>query len=152
VASQQRPEPHLQNILRSTHGIIFLGTPHHGAGLARWAEKLARFIGMIKEANSEILQVLRQDCEVLGRIQDSFHTMIRAQNMGRLQPINITCFYEELLLLGVGLVSQAVYIAASSSTNTRVLGRSSRLRHPPRLNSNRDSPQSYGYDEIRARG
>jgi protein SERAC1 len=105
VASQQRPELHLQNILHSTRGIIFLGTPHHGAGLARWAEILATSIGMIKEANPKILQVLRQDSEVLGRIQDSFHTMIRARNMGRLQPINITCFYEELPLPGVGLVS-----------------------------------------------
>lgn len=60
---------------------------------------------MIKEANPEILQVLRQDSEVFGRIQDSFRTIITARNMGRLQPINITCFYEELPLLGVGLVS-----------------------------------------------
>ncbi len=120
MASWQRPEPHLQNILHLTRGIIFLGTPHHGAGLARWAEMLARSIGMIKEANPEILQVLKQDSEVLGRIQDSFHTMIRAPNMGALQPINITCFYEELPLLGVGFVSRAEYIAASSSTNTHV--------------------------------
>ncbi|KAI8627090.1 hypothetical protein F5Y19DRAFT_477980 [Xylariaceae sp. FL1651] len=42
VKSRERPEPHLQNILRSTRGIAFLGTPHHGAGLARWAELLAR--------------------------------------------------------------------------------------------------------------
>ena len=86
-------------------GIIFLGTPNHGAGLARWAEMLARSIGMIKEANPKIVQVLKQDSEVLARIQDSFHTMIRARNMDGLQPINITCFYEELPLLGVGFVS-----------------------------------------------
>jgi hypothetical protein len=60
---------------------------------------------MIKEANPEIVHVLKQDSEVLARIQDSFHTMIRARNMDGLQPINIACFFEELPLLGVGFVS-----------------------------------------------
>jgi hypothetical protein len=95
---------------------------------------------MIKEANSEIVQVLKQDSEVLARIQDSFHTMIRARNMDGLQPINITCFFEELPLVGVGFVSWAVYVAAASSANICVLGRSSRIRYPPRLHSNRNSP------------
>lgn len=35
VASQQRPERHLLNVLLCTRGIIFLGTPHRGSGLAR---------------------------------------------------------------------------------------------------------------------
>ena len=69
---------------------------------------LAQSIGVIKQTNSQILQVLKDDSEVLARIQDSFHTMIRARNKNGLQPIEITCFYEELPLLGVGLVSQAI--------------------------------------------
>jgi hypothetical protein len=60
---------------------------------------------VLKEANPEIVQVLMQDSEVLARIQDGFHTMVRARNMDGLQPINITCFFEELPLLGIGLVS-----------------------------------------------
>jgi len=95
---------------------------------------------MIKEANPEIVQVLKQDSEVLARIQDSFHTMIRARGMDGLQPINITCFFEELPLVGVGFVSWAVYVAAASSANIYVLGRSSRIRYPPWLHSNRNSP------------
>jgi hypothetical protein len=95
---------------------------------------------MIKEANPEIVQVLKRDSEVLARIQDGFHTMIRARNMDGLQPINITCFFEELPLLGVGFVSCAVYAAASSSANICMLGRSSGIRYPPRLHSNRNSP------------
>jgi protein SERAC1 len=98
----------LKNILQSTRGIIFLGTPHHGLGLARWAEMLAKSIGVIKQTNSQILQVLKDDSEVLARIQDSFHTMIRARNKDGLPPIEITCFYKELPLRGVGLVSQVV--------------------------------------------
>ncbi|KAH6842448.1 hypothetical protein B0I37DRAFT_329709 [Chaetomium sp. MPI-CAGE-AT-0009] len=104
VTSRQRSERHLQNILHSTRGIIFLGTPHHGAGLARWAELLSRSIGLVKQTNSEIVEVLRRDSEVLARIQDSFHTMVLARNKEGLQPIEISCFYEELPLPGVGLV------------------------------------------------
>ncbi|RYO85586.1 hypothetical protein DL764_009146 [Monosporascus ibericus] len=104
VTSRQRPERHLQNILRSTRGIIFLGTPHHGAGLARWAELLSRSIGLVKQTNSKIVDVLRRDSEVLARIQDSFHTMVMARSKEGLPPIEISCFYEELALPGVGLV------------------------------------------------
>ncbi|RYP49165.1 hypothetical protein DL769_011116 [Monosporascus sp. CRB-8-3] len=104
VTSRQRPERHLQNILHSTRGIIFLGTPHHGAGLARWAELLSRSIGLVKQTNSKIVEVLRRDSEVLARIQDSFHTMVMARSKEGLPPVEISCFYEELALPGVGLV------------------------------------------------
>ena len=84
---------------------MFLGTPHHGSGLAKWAEMVARFIGVLKQTNTQIVAVLESDSEVLARIQDSFHTLIRARAKDGLQPIEITCFYEELPLLGVDVVS-----------------------------------------------
>jgi hypothetical protein len=102
--AQQRPEKHLKQILHCTRGIVFLGTPHHGSGLALWAEKLAKTIGLIKQTNPEILSVLRRDSEVLARVQDGFHTMIRSRAQGGLPPIEITCFYEQLPLPGVGTV------------------------------------------------
>ncbi|KAE8142283.1 hypothetical protein BDV38DRAFT_295081 [Aspergillus pseudotamarii] len=99
--SKQRPEPHLHNILRSTRGIIFLGTPHHGASLAKWADFVCRSISLVKQTNSEIVNVLKRDSEVLARIQDGFHTMVRSVGP---PPIEVTCFYEEVPVLGVGLV------------------------------------------------
>jgi hypothetical protein len=87
---------------------VFLGTPHHGSGLAHWAESLAKAIGVLKQTNAEILAVLKSDSEVLERIQSNFHTMIRARNQNGLAPIEITCFYEELPLPGVGTVSQTL--------------------------------------------
>ncbi|KAF7519720.1 hypothetical protein PCG10_009763, partial [Penicillium crustosum] len=104
LASNQRPERHLSNILHSTCGIIFLGTPHHGSGLARWAEALSRSIGLVKKTNSKIVGVLKRDSEVLARIQDGFHTMVKARSAHSLPPIEITCFYEEMPLPGIGLV------------------------------------------------
>jgi hypothetical protein len=107
ISAQQRPssESHLRNVLDATRGIIFLGTPIHGAGLAKWAEALAKSIGLLKQTNSQILAVLKNDSEVLARLQDSFHAMLRSRNQDRLQSIEITCFYEELPLRGVGVVS-----------------------------------------------
>ncbi|KAI9766297.1 MAG: hypothetical protein M1839_004928 [Geoglossum umbratile] len=104
ISSQQRPDRHLRNILESTRGIVFLGTPHHGSGLARWAEMLAKSIGLIKQTNPQILQVLQRDSEVLARIQDNFHVMVRARNQQGFRPIEIACFYEELPLPGIGSV------------------------------------------------
>lgn len=65
---------------------------------------LARSIGLFKQTNPEILQVLKTDSEVLAHIQDSFHTMIRSRAGATLPLIDITCFYEELPLPGVGTV------------------------------------------------
>jgi hypothetical protein len=57
---------------------MFLGTPHHGAGLA-----------ILKQTNPKVVEVLRRDSEVLARIQDSFHTMVIARGKEGLRPIDI---------------------------------------------------------------
>ncbi|RDW82157.1 hypothetical protein BP6252_03269 [Coleophoma cylindrospora] len=103
-AAGRRPERHLRSIIDWTCGIIFLGTPHHGSGLANWAGKLAVVIGVLKQTNTEILAVLEKDSEVLARVQDEFHTMVRSRNQQRLRAIEITCFFEELPLPGIGVV------------------------------------------------
>ncbi|KXX75211.1 Kinesin light chain [Madurella mycetomatis] len=102
--SRERPDLHLQRIATSTRGIAFLGTPHHGAGLAQWAELLSRILGLIKATNTEIVAVLRRESEILSRIQESFHAMVIARNREGMQPIEISCFYEELPLPGIGQV------------------------------------------------
>ncbi|KAK3937089.1 hypothetical protein QBC46DRAFT_417131 [Diplogelasinospora grovesii] len=91
--SRERPEPHLQNIIRCTRGIAFLGTPHHGAGLARWAELLSRSIGVVKQTNADIVAVLRSD----------FHAIVMARSRERLGLIEICCFFKELPLPGIGV-------------------------------------------------
>lgn len=109
MSAKQRPEEHLQKILECTRGIVFLGTPHHGSGLAHWADKLGIAIGILKQTNPEILATLKSDSEVLARIQDGFHAMIRQRNQDGFPSIDITCFYEELPLLGVGIVSREIF-------------------------------------------
>jgi hypothetical protein len=70
---------------------------------------IAKSLGLIKQTNPQILQVLQSDSEVLARIQDSFHVMVRARNQEGIRPIEITCFFEELPLPGIGSVSKINY-------------------------------------------
>lgn len=84
--------------MENTRGIIFLGTPHHGSSLASWGENLAKAIGVVNRTNSRIVQLLRSDSEVLARVLDGFHAILRERD------IQITCFYEELTIWGIGFV------------------------------------------------
>lgn len=66
---------------------------------------LAKFMHLQRRANPRILQDLKRGSEILERINYSFHAMLRdLQNS--MQPFNITCFYEELPLPGLGFVSR----------------------------------------------
>jgi protein SERAC1 len=65
------------------------------------------------------VSVLKADSEVLARIQDSFHTMIRARAQDRFKPIEITCFHEELLLPIMGVVSEALFRIYARSNISR---------------------------------
>ena len=78
-----------------------MGTPHAGADLANWAALFTKFTNLLRPTNHRIVEVLTPDSEVLAGIQKDFHTMLRA----RKPEINIMCFYEELPVAGVGLVS-----------------------------------------------
>lgn len=61
----------------------------------------------MKQINVDIVQVLRTDSEVLARIKEDFHALLRRRIEAGKRRIDITCFYEELPLPGVGEVSIA---------------------------------------------
>ncbi|OCK93821.1 TPR-like protein [Cenococcum geophilum 1.58] len=103
-ASEISPEPHLRNIIERTYSILFLGTPHSGADLAEWAASIAKWIGLVKQLNVDTVQVLKTDSEVLARIKEDFHALLRRRIEAGNRRIDITCFYEELPLPDVGEV------------------------------------------------
>jgi hypothetical protein len=84
---------------------MFLGTPHSGSAMAKWAERLAKFIGLVHEVNPKILEVLKEDSEVLERIQGSFYDMLGTREDMQLPKISIICFFEQLPLKIVGEVT-----------------------------------------------
>ncbi|KAI1260078.1 Alpha/Beta hydrolase protein [Xylariaceae sp. FL1019] len=102
LTSRISPEAHLQQIVESTCGILFLGTPHLGSSLAAVASKLAKLAGTTARTNTKVLNVLRKDSEVLSRIQSDFYSLLRSQQSARQTPWDITCCYEELPINGIG--------------------------------------------------
>ena len=90
-------QPHEHSIWVQTRSILFLGTPNHGAAsLAKLAKFASQLISLVKPTNSKILRTLQRESEVLARIQDSFHAILKTRVHDGLQPIDATYCYEEL--------------------------------------------------------
>ncbi|RSL37906.1 hypothetical protein CEP53_015375, partial [Fusarium sp. AF-6] len=101
--SRSSPEPHLMKLESSTIGLVFMGTPHFGADKAKWGSFCATMLGMVKKTNKSIVQILNPESEMLASIQKRFHEVLRLRQ-AKGQPLNITCFYEEMPLPVFGTV------------------------------------------------
>jgi len=86
---------HLQRIEAWTVGICFLGTPHHGADLAKWGRILTDIVSIAKPANSALVRLLERGSEVLRDVQGGFHNLLETRK-DEGSKIGITCFYETL--------------------------------------------------------
>ena len=83
-----------------------MGTPHAGTdALATWAKVLASSVGLLKQTNPQILEILRRNSELLYRVQTDFHTMIRDRKKRNEPDIEIVCFFEERPIRGYDFVS-----------------------------------------------
>ena len=81
-----------------------MGTPHCGSGLADLAVIGSRFLQYFRQVNREALEILQQKSEVMARIRQDFHTMLRGRDQSKDREITITCFYEELPVRVIGEV------------------------------------------------
>jgi hypothetical protein len=96
------PQPHqsiLGSILKSTLGVIFLGTPHRGSSRAtvgRVAANAARILG----ASDKLLKALECDSDLLEQQRQSFD-LIR-------KPLYIVCLREERPMTGLGMVCAVI--------------------------------------------
>ena len=81
-----------------------MGTPHCGSGLAEWAVVGSMFLQYFRRVNQQTLEALQQKSEVMARIRQDFHTMLRERDQSRENAIVIICFYEELPVRTVGEV------------------------------------------------
>lgn len=96
--------------------------------MASYAQKLVKSIGTMKQTNSDILSVLGLGSEVLANIQRDFASLVQARIKTAASPMEITCFYEELPVLGVGMVILP-FLEPMNSTDLR----QNRLFHINRL-------------------
>ena len=99
-------EKNLNQIERCTVGIVFLGVPQCGADLASWASIGTQMVRILKQANKDIVEVLKPKSEMLRMVQNDFHGILRRRK-DEGSEISITCFYEELGVIGVGEVRRS---------------------------------------------
>ncbi|KAM7200864.1 hypothetical protein V8F20_005106 [Naviculisporaceae sp. PSN 640] len=99
---------HHKQIFDNTYGIIFLGTPHRGSGYARLSVIGSAFAWFWQGMNLRLLQALRQDSELLRRINSDF-----LQRYFNIRPqMRICSFAEELPMLA--LFSQPIVNSSSA--------------------------------------
>ena len=104
LKSKGSADQHTQRILEHTEGILFVGTPHCGSGLAEWAAVGSNFLKCFRRVNQPTLEVLQQRSEVMERIRQDFHTMLRGLDQSDAKGLAIVCFYEELPVRLIGQV------------------------------------------------
>jgi hypothetical protein len=93
-------EPHIKLISQHVRAVAFLGTPHRGSDLAFFGSVVGNVLKMAgKRTNVDILRLLKPDNETLMETEDAFGIWLRHKGN-----FNISCFYEELELPGVGKV------------------------------------------------
>ena len=99
--SRSAVERFLYQIEQYTAGIVFLGVPHCGADLGSWASFGTRMTNVLKRANEDIVWVLKPGSEMLRVVEKNFHNILRLRKEEGSE-ISITCFYEELSVIGIG--------------------------------------------------
>lgn len=98
-----RADEHLRQISQATRGIIFLGTPHLGSKIADAMTALAGIINLLKKTNVGLLESLQQDKEELWQLSQDFEKFLSLRRQND-EDVNITCFFEELDMAGIGRV------------------------------------------------
>lgn len=64
-----------------------MGTPHTGSAIAHFAEAPTWLLGQFLQTNKRLLELLKTNSEVLGRIHEDFCLAIRESKSG--QPIEL---------------------------------------------------------------
>nr|OQO32269.1 hypothetical protein B0A51_00517 [Rachicladosporium sp. CCFEE 5018] len=91
-------------------GVMFMGTPHHGARVAIWGDRLLRIVNALASFNARILHELRSDEEGLSLLQVEFERFLQ----GKGAEVHVFCFYEEdTYFRGQKIVDDASAILAS---------------------------------------
>ena len=81
-----------------------MGTPHCGTDLADWARVGSQFLRYFQQVNWGTLEVLQHKSEVMSRIRQDFHTMLRERDQTKDAEFKIICFFEELPVWNIGMV------------------------------------------------
>lgn len=146
LSSRNSAEPHLKQLVEHTIGVCFLGVPHCGSDLASWASIGGKAFSLVKSPNKSLLGTLEPDSETLARIQRDFHSMLRSRPDQGLPPLQITCFFEELRVKGVGEVKSSK--RAEDLRLTTFSDCTETFCYSSSIQSHWYPCESHGYDEV----
>jgi hypothetical protein len=85
-----------RDIVDSTVGIIFLGTPIRGSTLANWGSLGTDVANFLKSSNKAIVKLLKPDSDILFQLRDSFLKLVRKREDLPETKIILHCYFEEL--------------------------------------------------------
>lgn len=102
--SDGSPDELYSDVVNSTAGVVFLGTPHRGSNLASWGGLGADFVHIVKDVNQAIVKMLRPDCRILFQLRDSFIKLVIRRAENRPHALKIKCYSEELGITLIGKV------------------------------------------------
>lgn len=89
------------HLYKNVAGIIFLGTPHRGFELAKFASNMGNFISLVGLGSvSPMLKQFKPNSEILQEVNMQFRQVLQKV------PIEICSAFETRVLRGVGLVSE----------------------------------------------
>lgn len=95
------PNPNYKDLRKSVWGVVFMGTPHQGSGIADMGAILAKIINVASiglgpgRVREELIEILRPDCERLMDLSEGF----------RHETIKVITFYEMQATNEFGIVS-----------------------------------------------
>ena len=103
----------LGSIFVLTKGVIFLGTPHRGSEQTKFADIIAKLASAaLHRPNSKLIEVLKQDSDVLESQRSSFSAISEKLPVAR--------FYETIPVTGIGIVSHDVFHCYQVLTGARL--------------------------------
>jgi len=86
VICRLESKSHLRDVLVSTHGVLFFGTPHSGTNGVALFQTMNRLLSVYMQTTSTVLQHLKANSSELEDIQSMY--------LSASEGLNAVCFYE----------------------------------------------------------
>jgi len=102
--SDECPDVLYNDIVDSTAGVIFLGTPHRGSNIANWGGLGVDCAHIAKDVNQAIVKLLKPESEILFELRNSFLKLVIRRAQEKRQALKVKCYFEELGMTLVGKV------------------------------------------------
>lgn len=92
----------LPSILKSTHGITLMGTPHQGSSIAGWGSKLVKHLNVVRRVNRENVKALETSSPILKTVEENFQKLLLRPEYR--DQIWIFTLHEEAAVTRVGFI------------------------------------------------